>query len=198
MSRKRLSLTWTILTVFTLTAISLMVWQVRSGLEHVVSYQTSRPGEERAWSAMRDFWESPGACTRLLRGNRLGHSLIPVWHSAPRPGSEWQGTGWIVKDVYLLGRQDEAAWMARRQGDAKNTVYVKVSLVPRPKQGIPLSVSYLIHAPSVSRIFALGAELSQSRTIASTDGLVVWSCEAKKNPRQLPGVRISERSIMVY
>lgn len=187
MSLRRLSLMWTILTVFTGTAISLMVWQVRHGLEHVVSYQPSRPGEKLAWGAMEEFWESPGACTRLLRGHRLGQSLHTVMNQGPRPGSEWRGSGWIVKDVYLLGRQDEAAWMARRNGDGKDSVYVKVSLVPRPKQGVPLSVSYIIHAPSVSRIFPLGARLSHARTPASVVDQTVWSCEAKKIPQHSPG-----------
>ncbi len=158
------------------TALSLAAMLVRSGLRQVAAYTPSRGNEARAWRSLEDFWAFDLNCTKQLRGARRGESVVTRTGSGPRVGASWRDTGLIVKDVYLLTLTDEVAWHVRRRDHSRDSLYVKITLIPAPREGVELNVSYLRHAPSMSRIFHVRGR-SKLRGLAGLDNRV-WSCQA--------------------
>ncbi len=108
-----------------------------------------------------------------MRGHRRGDSLLGL-EGALRVGREWQSSGWIVKDLYLLRKEDEVAWELKLDPDREGQIFLKVSLIPKPQKGEKLGIHYLLAAPTSSRLIPIDTELvaDEMRAPASSNSII--------------------------
>lgn len=155
-----------LLPLLTVGGVSLVIKQLRYDLHWVGKQNTRMTAEHKAWWGLERFLRDSESCSSYFRGKRLGETIVGEGRVfGPRVGQEWLKTGWLVKDIYVLKREDEVAWNVRR-APKSDTVYVKVSLVPKPEQ-VSAGVDYILNAPSVSRIFAVGVTLAEEKVFTS-------------------------------
>lgn len=119
---------------------------------------TQHNAEWVVWQQMERYFKNAKSCTTLMRGHRRGDSLLGHEKSL-LVGREWQGSGWIVKDLYVLRKEDEVAWELNPDPEHEGQLFLKVSLIPRPTQGKKLGVHYLLEAPTSTRLIPIDAEL---------------------------------------
>lgn len=93
-------------------------------------------------------------------------------------GREWQGSGWIVKDLYLLRKEDEIAWELNPDPEHEGQMFLKVSLIPRPSKGEKLGLHYLMAAPTSTRLIPIEAELgSLDLRGPASSGQMIKACK---------------------
>jgi hypothetical protein len=133
--------------------------------------------EWSVWQQMESYLKNRKTCTTLMRGHRRGDSLLGL-EGALRVGREWQGSGWIVKDLYLLRKEDEVAWELKPDPNYEQQIFLKVSLIPKPPQGEKLGMQYLLAAPTSLRLIPINAELGsvEMRGPASS-GHIIKECK---------------------
>jgi len=123
------------------------------------------------WRDLAAFFQHPRHCTSFLQGHKLGESLIGSEKGHPIIGQEWNKSGWVVKELYLLRRQDEVAWQVNDsellRPRAEQLVYLKVGVVPKPQGKI--TVDYLLSSRPSYRIFPIPVALGEVRTFAGCD-----------------------------
>lgn len=119
---------------------------------------THQNAEWVVWQQMERYFKNAKTCTSLMRGHRRGDSLLGHEKSL-LVGREWQGSGWIVKDLYVLRKEDEVAWELNPDPEHEGQLFLKVSLIPRPSKGEKLGVHYLLEAPTSTRLIPIDAEL---------------------------------------
>ncbi len=135
-----------VLAAFTASAVYSVTRQLRDSF-HVED--ASRLA--RVWRSLETYLRSPSRCEGLLRGVREGTHLSGSAGLAV--GREWQRSGWIVKDLYLLSREDQAAWHLATAGDSEG--HLKITLVRRADPGTPGGLEHLLSAPTAVRLVAL-------------------------------------------
>src|SRR5690606_5936712 len=122
---------------------TLVVFQIRRDLREASAF-APHSGEHEAWVTLERFFKDDLKCSQMLAGKGPGDTVLGgAGPEAPQVGQEWRGTGWVIKDLYVLRREDEASWQLKRPAmplaqEGEGHVYVKVSLVPKPKDGISL------------------------------------------------------------
>lgn len=119
---------------------------------------TQNNAEWVVWQQMESYFKNTKTCTSIMRGHRRGDSLLGHEKSL-FVGREWQGSGWIVKDLYVLRKEDEVAWELNPDPEHEGQLFLKVSLIPRPSEGKKLGVHYLLEAPTSTRLIPIDAEL---------------------------------------
>ena len=156
-----------ILVTFVCASITLVMFQVRRDLESTTSFVQEKVGENTAWVGLERFFRDNPVCTQLLKRKKLGESLMGASEpEMPRVGREWDDTGWLVKEMYVLRREDEIAWHVKRNVSSRpgvSTVYVKIDLVPGPAPGIKAGVDYMLRAPTSTRLIAVRVTMAHER-----------------------------------
>lgn len=173
---------------------ALVVLQLRHGLEQVSAHNEKLKNEGQAWYGMEKFFKDTQSCSGFFHGRRLGDTVVGEGFG-PVIGKEWLNTGLIVKDLYLLRREDEVAWNVKKGAwdplSGEGEIYVKVTLVARPENGEMLGVDYLLNAPAVSRIFSMKVSMSEERTFTDCDAQKVQAAcqQAAFESGSLPLIR---------
>ena len=159
-----------ILVTFVCASITLVMFQVRRDLEHATAFDEERVSENTAWVGLERFFRDNPACTQLLKRKKLGESFLGAPETdMPKVGREWDETGWLIKEMYVLRREDEIAWHLKRSTSARpgvSTVYLKISLVPKPAEGIKAGVDYMLRAPTSTRLISVRVTMAQERVFA--------------------------------
>ncbi len=156
-----------ILVTFVCASITLVMFQVRRDLERTSSFDEEKVSENTAWVGVERFFRDNPGCTQLLKRKKLGESLMGAQEpDMPKVGREWDETGWLVKEMYVLRREDEIAWQLKRTTSARpgvSTVYLKISLVPKPASGIKAGVDYMLRAPTSTRLVGVKVTMAHER-----------------------------------
>jgi hypothetical protein len=156
-----------ILVTFVSASITLVMFQVRRDLEHATAFDEERVSENTAWVGLERFFRDNLVCTQFLKRKKLGESLIGAHQpDMPRVGREWDDTGWLVKEMYVLRREDEIAWHVKRNASSHpgvSTVFLKIGLVPKPAAGIQAGVDYVLRAPTSTRLIAVRVTMAHER-----------------------------------
>ena len=169
---------WGVLVAFILAGIFLVGHQLRQDLQMVSMHNHKQANVSRAWYGMEKFFRDTQSCSGFFQGHRLGDTVVGEGFG-PIIGREWLNTGLIVKDLYLLKREDEVAWHVRTDKTAQHwnprvgegNIYVKVSLVARPDEG-GMGIDYLLNTPGISRIFQVKVTMARE--------LILSNCDAHK------------------
>lgn len=144
-------LTALLLIAFVVIATVLVVLQIRQDLQAASAFDPQRLGEREAWVTLEHYFKDNIQCSQFLNGKKHGDTIItPDDPRGPKVGSSWRDSGWIVKDIYLLKSDEQVHWQIA--ADLKSHVVLKVTLVPKPRKGIALSVEYLLNAPASTRL----------------------------------------------
>lgn len=150
-----------ILVVFVCTSIGLVMMQVRRDLEHTTAFDPEKVSEHTAWVGLERFFRDNQGCTELLKRKKLGEHVVGM------VGQEWDETGWLIKDMYVLRREDEVSWQVSRPSHHRvpgvSTVYLKVTLVPRPAEGVKTGVDYMLRAPTSTRLIGVKVTMAHER-----------------------------------
>ncbi|MBY0515535.1 MAG: hypothetical protein K2P81_01410 [Bacteriovoracaceae bacterium] len=143
-----------ILFVFVCVGISFSIFQIRQDMKGASAFFDKRLGEHQVLVGIENYFKDNLNCSQMLSGKRRGDLLLDN-HSpnAPKIGKEWKKSGWIVKDLFLLRAEDAKGWAI----DVHNLdrVHLKVSLVPKPVEGIKVGMDYLLNAPASVKIISL-------------------------------------------
>lgn len=138
---------------------------------------TQHNAEWAVWLQMEHYFKNSKTCTSLLKGHRRGDSLLGHEKSI-LVGREWQESGWIVKDLYLLRKEDEIAWELNPDPEHEGQMFLKVSLIPRPSKGEKLGMHYLMAAPTSTRLIPIDAELgSLDLRGPASSGQMIKACK---------------------
>lgn len=153
-----------VLVTFVCASITLVMFQVRHDLEQSTAFNEEKVSEHTAWMGLERFFRDNPVCTQLLKRKKLGESLMGGREpESPQVGREWDETGWLIKDMYVLRREDEIAWQVKRAPSSLPgvaTVYLKISLIPKPAPGIKAGVEYMLRAPTSTRL--IGVKVTQA------------------------------------
>jgi hypothetical protein len=149
---------------FVCGSILLMVTHVRRDLR---LNQAVDPHE--GWVSLEQFFKDAENCTTLLKSRMPGESLLAKGMPAefPRVGMEWQGSGQVIKEMYILRKEDEIAWQVPKH--TSSTVYLKIEMVPNPMPGVKIGVDYMLHAPTTSRLIAIQVERAEEHFIGDCE-----------------------------
>lgn len=164
---------WGILGTFILAAVLLVSWQLRDDFMELQQVNQARTADTSAWEGLEQFFARTQHCSGFLQGRKLGETLLTQFPGAPVIGRPWGKAGHVVKDLYLLRREDEVAWQVRDQLEwdgltGEGIIYLKVSLV-KLAEGEEASVDELLHRTAVSRIFGLRVSMAREQVYADCD-----------------------------
>lgn len=138
---------------------------------------TTKNDEWAVWQQMENYFKDSKTCSTLLRGHRRGDSLLGH-EKGLLVGREWRESGWIVKDLYVLRKEDEVAWELNPDPDHEGQIFLKVSLIPRPAKGEKLGVHYLLAAPTSTRLIPIEAKLGSIETRGpASAGRIIKECK---------------------
>ena len=121
---------------------------------------------------MKAYWHKRpllvrGAIPAFEISKKLGESLMGAPETdMPKVGREWDETGWLVKEMYVLRREDEIAWNVKRSGSSRpgvSTIFLKIDLVPKPGPGIKAGIDYMLRAPTSTRLIAVRVTMAHER-----------------------------------
>ncbi len=147
-------LTALLLITFVVIATILVVLQIRQDLQAASAFDPQRLGEREAWVTLERYFKDNLQCSQFLAGKKQGETIL---HSddprGPKVGSPWKESGWIIKDIYLLKPDEQVHWQVA--ADVKTHVVLKIALVPKPLEGVALSVEYLLNAPTSTRLITV-------------------------------------------
>jgi hypothetical protein len=156
-----------ILVTFVCASITLVMFQVRRDLELTTAFDEEKVSENAAWVGLERFFRDNPVCTQFLKRKKLGESLLGGrGDDMPKVGREWDESGWLVKEMYVLRREDEIAWQVKRNPSSRpglSTVYLKIGLVPLPAPGIKAGVDYMLRAPTSTRLIAVRVTMAHER-----------------------------------
>ncbi len=162
-----------VLVTFVCASIMLVMFQVRQDLEHTTSFSQEKVSEHTAWMGLERFFRDNPVCTQLLKRKKMGESLMGSYEAEmPKVGREWDETGWLIKEMYVLRREDEIAWQVKRNPSTQpgvSTVYLKIGLVPRPAPGVKAGVDYMLRAPTSTRLIAVKVTMAHERVFGHCD-----------------------------
>lgn len=156
-----------ILVTFVCVSITLVMFRLRRHLELTTAFDEEKVSESTAWVGLERFFRQNSVCTQLLRRKKLGESLLGGPQGGmPTVGREWDETGWLVKEMYVLRREDEIAWHVKRNVSTRpgvSTVYLKIGLVRKPAAGIKVGVDYMLRAPTSTRLIDVRVTMAHER-----------------------------------
>lgn len=156
-----------VLVAFVCASIVLVMFQVRQDLEHSSAFTQEKVSEHAAWMGLERFFRDNPVCTQFLKRKKLGESLLGGRAPAtPQVGREWDESGWLIKDMYVLRREDEIAWQVKRAPSSLPgvaTVFLKISLIPKPAPGIKAGVEYMLRAPTSTRLIGVKVTMAHER-----------------------------------
>ena len=157
-----------VLIAFVASATSLSIQHTNSLIESRI-----HKDEWLVWQQLESYLKNSKTCTTLMKGHRRGDSLLGL-EGGLRVGREWQSSGWLVKDLYLIRIEDEVAWELKQDLNHEGQFFLKVSLIPKPLKGEKLGMEYLLTANTSSRLIQIDAELvsDEMRGPASSNPII--------------------------
>ncbi len=190
MRRRQRSFDRTTATVLLCFAALLSVLGLFAYRRAVASFQRGAH-EYEVWAQLEERFADPRFCGRYLRGLTKGRPVVHSSSKELRVGESWQGTPWVVKDIYLLGPEEEREWMLLDDESGEYDAargYLKIELVHLPRgEGESLGINRLISGRTSTRLIPLKLRGEGGRRPASGGELKILECQ-KTKPHSKSGV----------